>query len=727
MNRKVVICVILAAALLAVAATLMAGIPQLINYQGRLLNSVGTPLDTTVAMIYSLYGDSTGGSPFWADTIDAVAVTKGLFSVIFDVYDPGDGSYGDDSIKYVGIKVGNDPEISPRTRVTSAPFALRTARVESIDGAAGGTIYGNFAMAPAPSGAKKDINMPAGTSKLDVGGTLPFSATCTGSSPSWLGTLNVFGNNVTTPTITLDGSTGKIILPNGAANGLVLTSDANGVGSWASLTAISSDDDWDKKGTGPEYLETHGAWGIARFGNTLWGTNRNTHVNLGDGCTTGRSGQNYGWATIGGGQSNEAIGHFTTIGGGYENKIGNSGVPTADEARLATIAGGYANEAHAVGASVGGGEWNIAYDACCAIAGGYGNLAGLSGISPTEAYYAYIGGGLRNYAQAGYSTIGGGLSNQAAGLKSTIGGGDSNYVSAGALRGTISGGYFNQVNDIGATIGGGYNNTTETSSPYATIGGGNFNRVTDYAGTIAGGELDTVLAEYGTVGGGNEHYIETHANWGTIAGGNVNRVIDSGGAILGGQQNTAAGSFASIGGGQNNQTGGHCSVIPGGHDNIANGRFSLAAGQSAQSLHDGSFVWNDNSAGVFASTSQNQFLIHAAGNTGIMTNAPHSTLHDNGSIAVGFRSTNVNYTATTSDCIIEGVPTLPVTLVINLPPAAGVTGRVYTIKNTGGPGTTVEVNANGLELIDGSVIYNVSSYLWVTIVSNGTKWLIIGN
>ena len=538
------------------------------------------------------------------------------------------------------------------------------------------------------------------------------------------------GIGVNNPSVSLD-IVDKIRIRGGnaAANRVLTSIDATGTAEWKDIGAVASDDDWDKEpSAGPtEVLETHGAWGIARHDNftagRMYGTARNTHVNLGLNSTTGRSGQNYQSAVVGGGVSNQAIGHFTTIGGGHSNIIGNNGVPAADEARLATIAGGYMNEVHGVIGFVGGGEKNKAYDMGNAIGGGSSNEAGVSGGTFSEGAYASISGGLRNYAQGYLSTIGGGYENQAAGIKSTIGGGDSNYVAAGALSGTISGGHFNAANDIGATISGGYYNITETSAPYATIGGGNYNRVTDYAGTIAGGELDTVLAEYGTVGGGNEHYINTNAIWGTVAGGNDNRITDSGGAILGGQNNTAAGSFAGIGGGKNNMTLGHCSVIPGGNDNRANGRFSLAAGQQAQSLHDGSFVWNDNAAGIFASTAQNQFLIHAAGNTGIMTNAPHSTLHDNGSIAVGFRSTAVNITATSSDCIIAGTANLTITL----PPAAGITGRIYTIKNTGGAGTIVIVDANGGEFIDLALTYPVASMMWVTIVSNGIKWLIIGN
>ena len=39
-----------------------AAVPQLINYQGHLTNSVGAPLDTTVALIFQIYADSNGGT-----------------------------------------------------------------------------------------------------------------------------------------------------------------------------------------------------------------------------------------------------------------------------------------------------------------------------------------------------------------------------------------------------------------------------------------------------------------------------------------------------------------------------------------------------------------------------------------------------------------------------------------------------------------------------------------
>jgi hypothetical protein len=66
--------------------------------------------------------------------------------------------------------------------------------------------------------------------------------------------------------------------------------------------------------------------------------------------------------------------------------------------------------------------------------------------------------------------------------------------------------------------------------------------------------------------------------------------------------------------------------VPGGENNLASGTFSFAAGQQAQALHQGAFVWADSSNAVFASTGNNQFLIRAQGGVGIGTTAPEQSL-----------------------------------------------------------------------------------------------------
>jgi len=67
--------------------------------------------------------------------------------------------------------------------------------------------------------------------------------------------------------------------------------------------------------------------------------------------------------------------------------------------------------------------------------------------------------------------------------------------------------------------------------------------------------------------------------------------------------------------------------VPGGYLNIASGQYSFAAGQNAQAINDGSFVWADFSSSTpFTSTASNQFLIRASGGVGIGTASPLAAL-----------------------------------------------------------------------------------------------------
>jgi hypothetical protein len=105
--------------------------------------------------------------------------------------------------------------------------------------------------------------------------------------------------------------------------------------------------------------------------------------------------------------------------------------------------------------------------------------------------------------------------------------------------------------------------------------------------------------------------------------------------VGGGYLNTASGSAATVGGGISNRATNNYATVPGGAGNTAGGQYSFAAGNGAQALHQGSFVWADSQGSSFASTTNDQFLIHAAGGVGIGTNNPQSALHVGGTVTAG--------------------------------------------------------------------------------------------
>ncbi len=100
--------------------------PGAIPIQGRLTNASGVPLNGTYSMVFTLYEVDTGGTPYCSDT-QSVIVSNGLFSSYLDgcYYQ---GSAGPNYIYgqklWLGVKVGSDPEMTPRQVILPVPYAL---------------------------------------------------------------------------------------------------------------------------------------------------------------------------------------------------------------------------------------------------------------------------------------------------------------------------------------------------------------------------------------------------------------------------------------------------------------------------------------------------------------------------------------------------------------------------------------------------------------------------
>jgi hypothetical protein len=175
-------------------------------------------------------------------------------------------------------------------------------------------------------------------------------------------------------------------------------------------------------------LTTDDLWGLTRGNadNVNWGNDAWSMVNLGVACTTGVSGEDYSYSTIGGGWQNEAW-LYSTVAGGIGNK-----------ARMfsSTICGGENNVADDQFTAIGGGEENIAGSDYAVIAGGYQNSAG---------FYSFVGGGGTNSAES-YGVVCGGWGNTAYGNRSIILGGDINDNSGDYS--TILGGDSNQITSV---------------------------------------------------------------------------------------------------------------------------------------------------------------------------------------------------------------------------------------------------------------------------------------
>jgi hypothetical protein len=96
-----------------------AAMDDVIPVQGRLTDDSGNPLNGTYSIRFSIYNVSTGGTALCVD-VDDVQVTNGLFNAHMDYCENADIS-GEQL--WLGVKVGSDPEMTPRQAIYAVPYA----------------------------------------------------------------------------------------------------------------------------------------------------------------------------------------------------------------------------------------------------------------------------------------------------------------------------------------------------------------------------------------------------------------------------------------------------------------------------------------------------------------------------------------------------------------------------------------------------------------------------
>lgn len=101
--------------------------PGLLSYQGYLTGANGSPLNGNVNVTFRLYNVPSGGTALWTEAHtggNAVPVSNGLFNVLLGSLTPIPSSVWNNSAVYLGVKVGSDPEMTPRELVGAVPVSV---------------------------------------------------------------------------------------------------------------------------------------------------------------------------------------------------------------------------------------------------------------------------------------------------------------------------------------------------------------------------------------------------------------------------------------------------------------------------------------------------------------------------------------------------------------------------------------------------------------------------
>ena len=612
--------------LLMFALVLTAGAqtPRTISYQGTLTAS-GAPASGSHLLHIALYDSLSGGQQLYQES-QSTDVTNGVFNIEIGSVTPLPASLRFDHPYFLGVSVDGNPELTPRSALSSAPYSLSSHIAELAEG-----------LTPDAHGVVTSINELAGalhitgdsiTTITENGNTISIHAkagTATGiqsiqSKDKTIGIANGTGPNVDvgvadnaiTTAKLADGSvtpaklaqagatTGQILKWNGTA--WTVANENAGGGGLANGSLLNSTLRWN----GTAWVENTSVLETPTGGITGASLNISNTATLGDGTGVDNItldpglgqimvksfGQGIVKSSPSGVLSSGLVDLTTDITGilpvphggtGVNNipagqvLIGNGVNPITSAALTAgtgisiTTAGGAITIANTGTGSAG---WLLTGNSGTTVPT---NFLGTTDAQPLEIH-------INNTDGAGHGSHRVMRYENNATSANLIGGYQSNAVTSGVVGSTIAGGglngFVNTITDDWGFIGGGSNNRAGDntgslqSAAYATVGGGGSNTASGQYSSVLGGTGNGASAIGTSVGGGSSN--QASGAYATVTGG-VGNVAGDSGAVVGGRGNVA-GRYSFVGGGQNNSATGLYSTIGGGVNQFAFGTHATISG-----------------------------------------------------------------------------------------------------------------------------------------------------
>ena len=216
--------------------TAHAAINPTINFQGKLTNPDGTNVTNgNYSIRFRIYTDPTAdtadpcaNSCLWEETQATVAVNDGIFRVALGSVASLPGSVNFNlSALYLSMKVGVDPEMSPRIQLTASPYAFNSDAIDGLDSTNLVQLGQGTQTDSSTTNASLSINKTGGTALIfDVqrSGTAIFQLANNGSALFRNQADSSIGFQIqsqsSNPLLTVDTSAANVYIGNPAADNL---------------------------------------------------------------------------------------------------------------------------------------------------------------------------------------------------------------------------------------------------------------------------------------------------------------------------------------------------------------------------------------------------------------------------------------------------------------------------------------------------------------------------
>jgi hypothetical protein len=123
MNLKLTFTIL---SILMIAVNVSDAVPNVINNQGRITNSAGEPVaDDAYLVKFIIYDAPVAGTALWNSNFQTINTVDGLFNYQLGSNVALPSNIFADTNRYLGITLGTNPEITPRTRFITTSYAFK--------------------------------------------------------------------------------------------------------------------------------------------------------------------------------------------------------------------------------------------------------------------------------------------------------------------------------------------------------------------------------------------------------------------------------------------------------------------------------------------------------------------------------------------------------------------------------------------------------------------------
>ncbi len=107
-------------------------IPRQISFQGYLKNKIGQAVTDTLSMTFSIYSDLNHHNLLWSEN-QQVIISRGIYNVRLGFVNPIPDSTFNGDIRYLGVKIADDPEMDQLVPILSVGYAFAANRAKFAD------------------------------------------------------------------------------------------------------------------------------------------------------------------------------------------------------------------------------------------------------------------------------------------------------------------------------------------------------------------------------------------------------------------------------------------------------------------------------------------------------------------------------------------------------------------------------------------------------------------